>query len=141
MKRREFITSASAALAFSFAAQAEQLPVVAFVNGGAPDASAPYLQAFRKGLSESGNAEGRDFVLETYWLADQLDRISTVVEDLVRRNVALIASPGFPAGSLAAKKRTAVIPVVFGVGDDPVKLGLVSSAAKRQCNGREFLLA
>jgi len=103
---------------------------MAFLNGGAPAASARYVAEFRKGLSETGIVEGRDVTLEFHWLAGEYDRIPAVVADLVRRHVAVIASPGFPQVSLAAKAATQTIPIVFGVGDDPVKLGLVTSLAR-----------
>ena len=131
MRRRDFIKAiAGSAVAWPLAARAQQLPVVGFLNGSTPDASARYAAAFRKGLSETGNVEGRDVTVEYHWLEGQYDRVSTVIADLVRRRVAVIASPGFPPGSLAAKAATTTIPIVFGVGDDPVKLGLVSSLAR-----------
>ena len=134
MRRREFVALIGGLVAIPLTARAQQLPVVAFLNGGAPDASARYVTAFRKGLSESGNVEGRDLTVEYYWLGGEYERIPTVVADLIRRHVAVIASPGFPQGSLAAKTATTTIPVVFGVGDDPVKLGLVSSLARPSGN-------
>ena len=131
MRRRDFIKAiAGSAVAWPLAARAQQLPVVGFLNGSTPDASARYAAAFRKGLSETGNVEGRDVTVEYHWLEGQYDRVSTVIADLVRRRVAVIASPGFPPGSLAAKAATTTIPIVFGVGDDPVKLGLVLSLAR-----------
>jgi ABC-type uncharacterized transport system substrate-binding protein len=131
MRRRDFIKAiAGSAVAWPLAARAQQLPVVGSLNGSTPDASARYAAAFRKGLSETGNVEGRDVTVEYYWLEGQYERVSAVIADLVRRRVAVIASPGFPPGSLAAKAATTTIPIVFGVGDDPVKLGLVSSLAR-----------
>jgi ABC-type uncharacterized transport system substrate-binding protein len=133
MQRREFVTLlGGVAVIWPLAARAQQptLPVVAFLNGGAPDASARYAAAFRKGLSETGNVEGRDVTVEYHWMEGQYQRLPAVMADLVRRRVAVIASPGFPQGSLAAKAATETIPIVFGVGDDPVKLGLVSNLAR-----------
>jgi ABC-type uncharacterized transport system substrate-binding protein len=137
MRRREFITlfgGAAAAWPLAAWAQRPTLPVVDFLNGGAPDASARYAAAFRKGLSETGNVEGRDVTVEYHWFEGQYERLPAVVADLVRRHVAVIASPGFPQGSLAAKPATDTIPIVFGVGDDPIKLGLVSSFARPGAN-------
>ena len=135
MRRREFITTlgGAAAAAWPIAAQAQKqaaLPVVAFLNGGTPDGSQRNAAAFRKGLSEMGLADGSDVAVEYHWLEGQYDRVPALVGDLVRRGVAVIASPGFPPGALAAKAATTRIPVVFGVGDDPVKLGLVASIAR-----------
>ena len=131
MQRRDFIkVVAGSAVVWPFAARAQQSPVVGFLNGSSPDASARYAAAFRKGLSETGNVEGRNVTVEYHWFEGQYQRVPDVVADLVRRRVAVIASPGFPPGSLAAKAATTTIPIVFGVGDDPVKLGLVSSLAR-----------
>ena len=109
-------------------AQQSPLPVIAFVNGGAPEGSAAYVAAFRKGLSEAGPIEGRNVSVEYAWFRGDYS-VADVMEDFVRRRVAVIASPGFPPGALAAKAATSTIPVVFGVGEDPVKLGLVASVS------------
>jgi putative ABC transport system substrate-binding protein len=135
MKRREFIKliGGAAAATWPIAVQAQKqaaLPVVAFLNGGTPDGSQRNAAAFRKGLSEMGLVDGRDVAVEYYWLEGQYDRVPALVGDLVRRGVAVIASPGFPPGALAAKAASTRIPIVFGVGDDPVKLGLVASIAR-----------
>ena len=131
MRRREFVTlTGGAALAFPLTARAQQpaMPIVGFVNGGSPDARRAV--AFRKGLDETGYVEGQNVTVEYHWLEGQYDRLPSLMADLVRRRVTIIATPGSNPAALAAKAATTTIPIIFGVGEDPVRLGLVASVSR-----------
>src|SRR5258708_4241675 len=120
MKRREFVTLlGGTAFGWPLAAQAQQptLPVVAFIQGGSADGSARNVSAFRTGLNETGTIEGQNVTVESHWLEGRFDRLPTLAADLVRRRVAVIATPAGIAAALAAKAATAMIPIVSAVGE------------------------
>src|SRR5262245_44986511 len=130
MRRREFITLIGGAAAWPVAASGQSAtPVVAFLAVGSPDALRRRVVAFRKGLSETGWIEHRNVGVEYHWLEGNYVGLPAVLDDVIRRGVAVLAIPGSVPISVAAKAATATIPIVFGVADDPVLLGLVKSLA------------
>ena len=132
LRRREFIFKlGGAAAAWPLAARGQQLgmPIVGFVTNRSAEASVRQAAAFRKGLNETGYVEGQSVMVEYHWLDGQYDRLPALMDDLVRRRVAVIATFA-NAPALAAKAATTTIPIVFGVGQDPVRMGLVASLAR-----------
>ena len=129
MKRREFIGLLAGAAAWPVTARAQQpvMPVIGFLCSASEAAWAPYVAAFRQGLSERGYRENRDFGIEYRWADNHLDRLPAMVADLIARRVAVIVAGGGAAPSLAAKAATTTIPIVFAHGADPVSSGLISS--------------
>src|SRR6516164_4157352 len=127
--RRKFLAAlGGVAAAWPLAAQGQQaaMPVIGYLNSGSPESDAPRLTGLRRGLNESGYVEGRNVVIEYRWAGNQADRLPALAADLVQLPVAVIVASG-PPSTFAAKAATTSIPIVFGVGTDPVQLGLVAS--------------
>jgi putative tryptophan/tyrosine transport system substrate-binding protein len=130
MKRREFIaglTGAAVAWPLSISAQRLPAPVIGILASGSQTRQRERLAAFKHGLAETGYVEGRNLAIEYRWAEDRYDQLPALADDLVRRQVAVIVAQGGSPSVSAAKAATKSIPIVFGLGADPVETGLVAS--------------
>jgi putative ABC transport system substrate-binding protein len=143
VRRREFITLLGGAVVWSHAVRAQQsaVPVIGFLGSLSPDTMADQLRAFRQGLKDTGYVEGENVAIDYRWAESQYDRLPALATELVRRRPTLIATSS--SGAFAAKEATETIPIVFVIGEDPVRLGLVASLARPGGNltGANFVSA
>jgi len=132
MRRREFITLLAGITAtWLLAARAQQsMPVIGFLSSRSPEDSTHLIPAFAAGLAEGGYAEGQNLVIEFRWARGRYDLLPAMAAELVSRRVAVLTTAGGEPSALAAKRATSTIPIVFGIGGDPVRLGLVESFSR-----------
>lgn len=128
MRRREFITFIGGAAILPIASRAQPTtPVIGLLAVRTPEFDAPLVEAFKRGMRETNFVEGKNVEIEYRWAAGHFDRLPALADELVQKHVALIVTFGGTASARAAKAATANIPIVFGIGDDPVKFGLVAN--------------
>jgi ABC-type uncharacterized transport system substrate-binding protein len=141
VERRLFVGLLRAATLWAGVGQAQPAPpVVGFMSGRAPVDSEYLVAAFQQGLSEAGFVDGKNVVIEYRWASGQYDRLPALAADLVKRQVALITAIGGDVSAVAAKQATSTIPVVFGMGGDPIKAGLVDSLSRPGGNATGYTL-
>jgi ABC-type uncharacterized transport system substrate-binding protein len=143
MRRRAFLGALGGAVVWPHAVRAQQsaMPVIGFLSTLSPDTMADQVRAFRQGLKDTGYVEGENVAIDYLWAESQLDRLPALATELVRRRPTLIATAS--SGAFAAKAATETIPIVFVIGEDPVRLGLVASLARPGGNltGANFVSA
>src|SRR5688572_17503893 len=135
MRRREFITLLGGAAAWPLAARGERLPpTIGYIGSRSLAADAHLVDAFRSGLAEMGYADGRNATIDFRWAEGRFERLPELAAELVRRSVKVIVATGGTPTAIAAKAATAEIPIVFVMGGDPIKTGIVKSIARPEGN-------
>jgi ABC-type uncharacterized transport system substrate-binding protein len=143
MRRRDFLSVlGGAAVAWASVSRAQPLstPVIGFMSGRSPDESAVVAAAFLQGLAGMGFIGGRNIAIEYRWARGQYDRLPALAADLVKRGVSVLVAMGGELAATAAKQATAAIPIVFGIGSDPVSTGLIASLNRPGGNMTGFTL-
>jgi putative ABC transport system substrate-binding protein len=141
VRRREFLILLGAtAVAPAVRAQQPTAAIIGFMSGRSPDDSRHLIAAFHQGLREAGFVEGKNITVEYRWALGQYDRLPALAAELVKRPVAVIAAVGGDVSAVAAKQPTSTIPIVFGMGGDPVKAGLVDSLGRTGGNATGYTL-
>jgi putative tryptophan/tyrosine transport system substrate-binding protein len=142
MRRRQFIVLLAGAVAWPAVVRAQQptTPVVGFMSGRSPDDSSHLVAAFHQGLGETGFVEGKNVTVEYRWALGQYDRLPALAAELVKRPVTILVAVGGDVSAVAAKKATSTIPIVFGMGGDPIKAGLVDSLGRPGGNATGYTL-
>jgi len=142
MRRRQFIVLLGGAAMWAALAQAQQpaTPTIGFMSGRSPDESKHLVAAFLQGLSESGFVEGKNVAIEYRWALGQYDQLSSLAAGLVKQRVTVLVAVGGDLSALAAKRATSTIPIVFGLGGDPVKAGIVESLNRPGANATGYTL-
>jgi putative ABC transport system substrate-binding protein len=132
MKRRDFIAIVGGAAAWPLAARAQQssMPVIGFLNSTSPQPFANYVSGFRVGLKQTGYIDGQNVTIDFRWAEGHYDRLSEMAADLVRHKVAVLVATGGAVAALAAKAATTTTPIVFTIGGDPVRFGIVTSLSR-----------
>src|SRR5260370_20739303 len=143
MRRREFIICLGGAVAAAPVALAQRpaLPVIGFMSGRSPEDSAHLVAAFRQGLRDGGFVEGKNVVIEFRWARGQYDQLPALAVDLVSRDVAVLAAVGGDAAAAAAKRATSTLPIIFGIGGDPVETWLVDGFNRPGGNAKGYTLS
>ena len=127
MRRREFIAALGSAAVWPALARAQNVPVLGYLGSASATTSPHLVAAFRQGLQETGFAEGRNVAIEFRWAESRFEQLPAMVDDLLSQGVAVLIATGGASVALAAKSATSTTPIIFSVGGDPVKMGLVDS--------------